>query len=174
MKFKFLIVSLLLITVASFYEVFVIYSNSHKDLSQNYVQAPPDPPTPVRFIIKNLDIDLPIFETEIVDGVWEDSENGVSYLQGSPLPGDVGNSIMYGHNWANILGGLKNIKSGDQIEIVLSNGEVRIFNFRDMFDVTVDQTHILSESDYPKLTIYTCDSFLDAKRLVVTATPFNQ
>ncbi len=171
MKLKLITILLIVITLVSFYEVVVIYHKRHRDLSSNYVQVEAGTLTPVRFVIKDLNINLSVYESEIFEGEWQDSEEGISYLKTSPLPGDEGNSIMYGHNWENILGNLKDIQQDAEIEITFSDGESRIFKLQDKFEVTADQTHILSNSDYPKLTIYTCDDFLDSKRLVVTAVP---
>ena len=171
MTSKFVTILLVIISVFSFSRFFYLYNKRHKDLSSGYVNVEEDILTPVRFIIKDLDIDLPVYQSEIFEGVWQDTEEGISYLKTSPLPGDIGNSVMYGHNWENILGNLNNIKIETEIEITFSDGQIRVFKFDDKFEVTVDQTHVLNQSDHPKLTIYTCDNFLDSKRLVVTAVP---
>ena len=173
MKSKLINIFLLAIAVFSFYRVYSIYETRHRDLSGIVVQVEKGVFTPVRFVIKDLGIDLPIFESEIFEGEWEDTKEGISYLKTSPLPGDVGNTIMYGHNWENVLKNLRHISKDSKIEITFSDGQVRTFVFNDKFDVTTDQIHILDQSNYPKLTIYTCDNFLDSKRLVVTALPKN-
>ena len=124
---------------------------------------------PVKITIKRLDIDLPVIPSSIKKGVWETTTKGVSWLSNSPSPGSPGNSILYGHNWTNLLGPLTRIKAGDEIAVKMNNGkEVRLF-------VTVTATvspsdiSILYPSQKPQVTIYTCAGFLDTRRFVATA-----
>lgn len=124
---------------------------------------------PVRIRIPSLNIDLPIIEATINKNKWATTNDGVSYLETSPLPGYKGNSILYGHNWNNLLGKLKYIKPGEKIEIAYSNGTIKKFSVNTMGVVTPDQTHVLLPSKDVRITLYTCTGFLDSKRLVVTA-----
>src|SRR3989344_8123527 len=78
---------------------------------------------PVRLIIKNLNIDLPIFSAKVIGQNWQTTSLGVSWLDISPHPGEIGNSIMYGHNWPNLLGNLIYAKPGQEIEIKYSDGK---------------------------------------------------
>src|SRR5437763_330982 len=58
---------------------------------------------PNRLTISSVNIDLPILPAGIHNGAWETTTDGVSYLTASPLPGEVGNSILYGHNWQSLI-----------------------------------------------------------------------
>ena len=62
-------------------------------------------------------IDLPIYPASINGTSWETTTKGVSYLKNTPTPGEIGNSVMYGHNWTNLLGPLVRAKPGQKIEI---------------------------------------------------------
>jgi LPXTG-site transpeptidase (sortase) family protein len=126
---------------------------------------------PTRLEMSNLGIYLPISDATINKGTWEYSVNAVSYLKESPTPGNIGNSILYGHNWPNLLGPLKNVQPGDTLKIHFSNGEVKEFKAINVSIVTPDQTHILNQTEQPILTLYTCTGFLDSKRLVVVFIP---
>ena len=95
--------------------------------------------------------------------------SGLSYLSSSPIPGEWGNSILYGHNWPNLFGPLKKIQKGDPVEVELSSGQTRTFEVVMTDTVTPNQTHILSKTDDVRLTLYTCTGFLDRNRFVVTA-----
>jgi sortase (surface protein transpeptidase) len=53
---------------------------------------------PVELSIADLNIYLPIKQATISDGKWEASHDAISYLISSPIPGEKGNSILYGHN----------------------------------------------------------------------------
>ncbi len=124
---------------------------------------------PVRIRIQTIGVDLPIVQSTIENNEWSTSKNGISYLVSSPLPGKTGNSVLYGHNWNNLLGNLNKAKPGEIIEIEYNNGSISIFSINTMGVVTPDQTHVLLPSNDVRITLYTCTGFLDSKRLVVTA-----
>ena len=119
--------------------------------------------------LASVGLELPIVPTELKNGHWQATTEGVSYLISSPLPGEIGNSIFYGHNWPNILGNLPQIKPGDTIEVDFSDGSHKKFRIEYTLTVTPDQTHILNPSQDRRLTLYTCTGFLDSKRFVAVA-----
>lgn len=124
---------------------------------------------PKEIIIADLDIKLPVYPAQIKNNKWEATTYGVSYLVTSPVPGEIGNSIIYGHNWGNLLGRLPKIKPGQKIEIVFDNNEKRTFTVEHTSVVIPDQTSILENTLDKRITLYTCTGFLDSKRFVVTA-----
>ncbi|MEK7595006.1 MAG: sortase [Patescibacteria group bacterium] len=126
---------------------------------------------PVFIKIRTLDISLPIIESSIKKGVWETNDKGVSYLLNSPLPGESGNSILYGHNFPGLLGKLKNIQRDNEIEILFNNGEVKRFVVKATSTTGSKSLHILKQTQDTRITIYTCTGFMDSKRFVVTAVP---
>ncbi len=128
---------------------------------------------PVRISIPSLNIDNAVFPASIKKGNWESTTKGISYLSSSPVPGQNGNSILYGHNWPSILGNLTKIKPGEKIEIVMSNGEKKTFIVKFTSIVDSKQTHILNQTKDNRITLYTCTGFLDSKRFVATATLTN-
>jgi Sortase (surface protein transpeptidase) len=83
---------------------------------------------PKRIVVSNLNIDLPLIPSKIIDGNWETTDQGASYLESSPIPGETGNSIIYAHNWASLFGNLISILPGDEVKIEYSNGSIK--NFR--------------------------------------------
>jgi LPXTG-site transpeptidase (sortase) family protein len=124
---------------------------------------------PTNIHIQSVNISLPIIPAKIANGTWELTTQGVSYLTDSPIPGEVGNSILYGHNWNNLLGDLPKVKPGDWIDITYSDGTSRHFEIEYTITVTPDQTHILAPSKDRRITLYTCTAFLDTKRFVAVA-----
>lgn len=150
-------------------------TNPYRLSFASYVETPGAKPQetiyPVRIRIPGVSVDVPVQPATITDGKWPASSTGVSHLSTSPIPGEQGNSILYGHNWSNLFGSLKNVHNGDTIDITLSNGEIRRFSVEMTDTVAPEQTHILSASDDIRLTLYTCTGFLDMKRFVVTAIP---
>jgi LPXTG-site transpeptidase (sortase) family protein len=125
--------------------------------------------SPVRMIISSAGIDQTIYPAEIKNGKWSSTKEGVSHLDSSPIPGEKGNSIIYGHNWPNVIGNLVKVKPGDKIEIMLSDSSVKTFEVRYTSIVEPTETSIVSKTNDIRLTVYTCTGFLDSKRFVVTA-----
>ena len=124
---------------------------------------------PKEIIISDLNIKLLIYPAQIENNKWEATTKGASYLVSSPIPGDVGNSIIYGHNWFSLLGRLPKIKPGQKIEVVLDNDEKRTFIVENTSIVSPDQTSVLENTTDKRITLYTCTGFLDSKRFVATA-----
>ncbi len=125
---------------------------------------------PSRLIIREANIDLQIFPAKIRGQKWDLTTEGVSWLDISSIPGEVGNSIIYGHNWTNILGNLFYVKPGQKIEIVYKDGSVRIFTVQNTAIVSPNDVTVLSQTKDRRVTIYTCTGILDQKRFVVTGT----
>lgn len=125
---------------------------------------------PIGIRIPSLSISLPIFPANVQNTSWPTTDKGVSYVVSSPFPGDKGNSILYGHNWPNLLGKLPQLNPGDTIEIIGKKNT--IIPFTVIYTATVDPSNasILAPSDDRRITLYTCTGFLDTKRFVVVAT----
>lgn len=130
-------------------------------------------PQPTTITIKDLDIYLPIYSTALENDHWQTTSQGVSYLIDSAIPGEKGNSILYGHNWPSLLKNLPQIKPGQEIAITFTDGISKNFAVEYTSVVTPDQTHVLNPTGYSRITIYTCSGFLDRKRFVVVAKPIN-
>lgn len=124
---------------------------------------------PRAIIIRDLAIELPIYPASIKGAKWEATSKGVSYLSSTPVPGEVGNSVIYGHNWKSILGNLVKARPGQAIEVLYSDGSRKEFEIKYTQVVTPDQTQILDQTGDKRITLYTCTGFLDSKRFVVTA-----
>lgn len=128
---------------------------------------------PKHLIIKELGVNLEVVPANVINDRWETTYDGVSYLASSPVPGTVGNSIFYGHNWSSLLGNLKNASPGQIIEIIDDAGRVTRFEVNFVQVVGPDEKSILDQTSDNRLTLYTCTGFLDTKRLVVTAIKIN-
>jgi LPXTG-site transpeptidase (sortase) family protein len=125
---------------------------------------------PQRMIIGDLSVDLPLYPSSVVNNTWETTTKGASYLRSSPLPGEKGNSIIYGHNWLNLLGPLVAIKPGETIEIAFSDNSRKRFVVDYTSVVNPNESSILAPSQDNRITVYTCTGFLDSKRFVAVAT----
>lgn len=125
---------------------------------------------PKSITIPQIGVDLPIIPAQIVNKTWETTAHGVSYLRSSPVPGEKGNSILYGHNWESLLGSLRFVKPGQSITIEYTNGMKRRFVIQTMANVNPNQVEVLRPSTDKRITLYTCTGFMDSQRLVVVAT----
>jgi LPXTG-site transpeptidase (sortase) family protein len=124
---------------------------------------------PVRIRIPSIGVDVPIIGSRIIDGEWQTTTQGVSYLETSPIPGFVGNSILYGHNWPVLLGNLPKISVGDKIIVSYLPNHTETFTVGLTARVSPKQVSILANTTDRRITIYTCDGFLDSERFVATA-----
>lgn len=123
---------------------------------------------PVRIIIPKLSLDLDITPARIIGDKWETTDNGVSYMLGSSIPSEKGNTVIYGHAKNNIFGNLKKLKKDDLI-YVLTNEKWFRYKVIETKTVKPTETEVVAPTIDKTLTIFTCTAFLDSKRLVVTA-----
>ncbi len=119
--------------------------------------------------IPSIELKLPVIPAAINGTTWETTTKGVSYLTSSAAPGEAGNTIMYGHNWPNLLGKLTEVKPGQEIIVKLKDGKTIRYTVQFTTEVSVLQSDILAPTSDKRLTIYTCTGFWDEKRYVVVA-----
>ncbi len=127
------------------------------------------PEKPIGLLIPTLKISLPVEETEIKNNIWPTSSTSVLHLNSSPVPGETGNAIIYGHNWSSLLGNLSKVKVGDTIMTVKASGEAKSFKINSIKTVSPNDTNVLDPTGDSEITLYTCTGFLDMQRLVVKA-----
>lgn len=111
---------------------------------------------------------------DVTDGTfdgrrWVVSVNGVSFYTDSKLPEENGNTVLYGHNKAAVLGGLVALKKGDKIDLMLESGKALSYEVFETKTIKPTDVSILNTSTDTILTIYTCSGFLDTSRFVVVA-----
>lgn len=128
---------------------------------------------PQKVQIPSINVNLPVIPSLIHNKTWETTDKGVSYLMSTPLPGEKGNSVMYGHNWTSLLKRLPSVKPGDSVLVTMENGTVKKFKVEFTATVNADQTYVIDNTEDSRLTIYTCVGFLDSKRFVVVAKPIS-
>ncbi len=124
---------------------------------------------PIGIKINSINLSLGITPAQINNNRWEASTTGISHLKSSVVPGQKGNAVLYGHNWPNLLGNLKDVKVGDTINVTNSDQSEKTFVIEYITEVTPLEISILEESEDTRITLYTCSGFLDTKRLVVVA-----
>jgi len=171
LAYLFIIFSLLLFIFGG-YQLWLRYDPyrlSFQDYKPSTTATPNQKELPVRIILKDQKIDLPIFPAKVTGHVWETTQNGASYLVSSPIPGTEGNSIIYAHNWASLFGRLPNSKPGQEVVIIFADGSKKVFKITSTAVVTAMDASILAPSKDKHITLYTCTDWFDRNRFVLTA-----
>lgn len=145
-----------------------LFWTSHRPLKKNSianqnVQYPQS--------ISFFELNLPIFPVKANLDQIPTVDNGAAWLMSSPIPGEVGNSIIYAHNWPNLFGKLSRLKVGDSIQIKFPNNANLHFLVTSRKIVSAKNAIIPTNIDKPLLILYTCSGFFSQNRLIVTATP---
>jgi len=126
---------------------------------------------PIQLTINDLGIFLPVYPVSNPNRQEETTTQGVSYLLESALPGQVGNSIFYGHNWPNLLGPLTQASPGQEIDLKLAGGQTQKYKINQIELIPSNHNYHPPQDQVARLIIYTCAGFFDQKRLVVLANP---
>lgn len=159
--------------VLLFFGVYLIFERYNpKRLEFQNVNSTPKTSSailPKEIEIPDLNIHLAIYPAKITNSNWETTTKGVSLLSSSPIPGNNGNSILYGHNWESLLGPLVKIKPGEIVKITYPDKSVKIFKVEYTQIVSPSNVEILNQTKDKRITIYTCTGFLDSKRFVAVA-----
>lgn len=127
---------------------------------------------PLRIIIPNISIDLPVLEAKIVNGYWEVSENSGSHGTGSANPKEKGNIVIFAHARKGLFYNLKDVKENDSVYL-FTKDNWRRYKVSEIISVYPNQTEVITPTKEEVLTLYTCTGFNDEKRLIVKALPEN-
>ncbi len=119
--------------------------------------------------IERLGVTLPIYPARVVGGKWETTTKGLSHASNSAGFGSSGNTVIYGHNWPNMLKRLPDLKPGDVITVSLSESEVITYTVTYTATIAPDDTSLTRNTADSRLTLYTCIGLLDRDRYVVVA-----
>lgn len=126
-------------------------------------------PRPQRLRLPDLNLDIPVVEVFVVDGVWQVADYAAGYHHGTALPGEDGNTVMAGH--AGLRGGvfrqLGQLAIGAEV-IVEAGGWQYRYRVRERINVWPTQVEVMDATPTPVLTLITCTAW-DTQRLVVIA-----
>lgn len=160
------------------YYIWLRYDSSHLAFT-NYQEVVPEKAvkkqqdsikkSPTQVIIHDVGINLPLIPTSLHDRQWETTDKGASYLTSSPVPGETGNSIIYGHNWPVLFGNLTKTHPGQHVEIVYNDDSRATFVIEYTALVPPTDSSILTASTDKRITLYTCAGWFDDKRFVAVA-----
>lgn len=116
-------------------------------------------------------ISIRVEEATKVNGALPVSPTAANHLLTSALPGEAGNSIIYGHNLNTVFGYLVDAKVGDPVGIRTNDGKLHKYKITEINIVDPSQTALLSPTTTEVLTLYTCTGLLDSLRFVARAEP---
>lgn len=128
--------------------------------------------TPTRLIIPRLDIDIKIVEGSYksADSTWTLSDDYVHHADITSKPNNTsGNTLIYGHNYDNVLGTTRDIKPNDIVLIETDKDKTFRYVYKEDIVVDPSDTEIFNINyAEPHLTILTCDGEWDQFRRIMT------
>jgi sortase (surface protein transpeptidase) len=159
-----------IILIALGYQLWLRYQPSSAIQPYNHSAIEPASRLPTRITLSDIGLDLPVIPVEVLNNIWPETTEGVSYMSNSPLPGDPGNSIFWGHDFPRLLGNLKSATVGQTLSVYFGSVKKDFIISKKIITSPTDLS-ILSSTIYPQLTIYSCTGFLDSQRLALVASP---
>ena len=123
---------------------------------------------PTQIIIPSVNILLPVHTAKIVFNTWEVHLDGASFGEGTQLPGNIGNTIIFSHARQNLFGNLPNIKKGDFIH-VFTDYDWFVYQVNSLSVVSPQNIEVLENNNQYELTLYTCIGENYTKRFIVKA-----
>jgi LPXTG-site transpeptidase (sortase) family protein len=161
---------LFLSLICFFYSVLLIWQRQSPLTKPPEIQTESNPIYPQQILFPSQGLTLPIIPIDKEGKYLPTISNGVAFLKSSSLPGEPGISLFYGHNWLNLLGKLKQTKTGQKITIKYSESKQYQYSVDQVTIVNPDDHNLPQNDSSSRLIIYTCAGIFDEKRLLVSAT----
>ncbi len=118
--------------------------------------------------IKDLNINIPVQKAKIIRGYWEVFDDKAGWGEGSTLPGNIGNAVIFAHKRAGLFINLDDITPNMLIEIH-SGPNIYSYKMIKKYEVSPSDTSVVKPTQDETLTLFTCAGPFDTKRLVVVA-----
>jgi len=131
-------------------------------------QEAPSEKLPTRVVIPSLSIDLEVKPARNINGYWEVFLDSAAWGEGSGLPGEAGNQVIYAHARKGLFLPLRQVEIGSRV-YVLNKQDWYGYEVKEIKEVTPTQVGVIAPTDDETLTLYTCSGFSDSKRLIVIA-----
>lgn len=123
---------------------------------------------PERVVIPELSIDLPVRQAPLVNGYWQVYSDSAGWGEGSGLPGQPGNQVVFAHARVGLFKPLRGAKEGMRVYIFTKDSWLS-YLITDVKEVLPNQTEVIKPTEDETLTLYTCSGFGDSRRLIVIA-----
>lgn len=125
--------------------------------------------TPSNISIPSINLDLEVANGEYQDGTWTLSKNKVLFATNSVKPNTIAkNTILYGHNTAELLLPTKGLQIGDMLYLETQEGYR--FTYRYISDrlVKPDDVSVFNDTNTPQLTLITCNGIFNSHRRLMS------
>jgi sortase A len=131
--------------------------------------AAPGTETPTWLEVPSINLQTPVVEVTIENGVWQVAEYAAGYHRGSARPGTLGNTVISGHKGLSgaVFARLEEVDVGDAIYLTAGAHEYE-YEIIGKQSVWPSQVEVLAPTSTPVLTLITCTAY-DTQRLVVLA-----
>lgn len=110
---------------------------------------------PTHIIIPSLSLSLPITTAKIVYDTWDVSVTSISFGETSTIPGNRGNTIIFGHALPGLFITLPSIQEGEYVH-VFTNNDWFVYRITATTIVNPEDVHVLIPQNSYELTLYTC------------------
>lgn len=126
--------------------------------------------SPIRIIIPSQQIDVRIVESPLINGVWALSSKSASHGQGTALPGQPGNIVIYAHARAGLFQNLPQTKIGEPIYLFTASAWYK-YKVTSRKYVSPQMVEIVRPTTAETLTLFTCSGVFDSQRFILRAQP---
>ena len=123
---------------------------------------------PERIVIPALSVDIAVKRAQIKGGYWEVFPDSAGWGEGSGLPGESGNQVIFAHAREGLFLPLQKIEVGMRV-YVFTESDWYSYEVIEIKEVFPNQTEVIEPTEDERLTLYTCSGFTDSKRLIVVA-----
>jgi LPXTG-site transpeptidase (sortase) family protein len=143
-----------------------IFPSAPPKIVQAQAPAPIPPKTfkvtaskPNRILIPSLKIDLAVTDGayDAKKKTWTLSDNHAHFALPSAEPNNfAGNTLIYGHKYDWIFGGLKDLKPGDKMQLFGENGHVFTYIYENTQKLKPDDATAFRYDGKPTVSVQTC------------------
>lgn len=128
-----------------------------------------EPGKPKRLVIPTLQMGLPIVTVPMENGTWRVEEGVANFAEEtSPFNGDVGNSVLFGHNKPDAFRPMSALKKGDVVYVQTSTYQFA-YEVTEVTTTNPKNIDVMRPGTDRELTLITCNGFFDEKRLIIKA-----
>lgn len=129
----------------------------------------PQPFSAVEVTIPSVNIDAPIIEGSIDNGVWKLDNNAVLKINVADSSNTKQAILLYAHDFIKLFGSLRFVKIDDQIYVKDDQGKVKTYQIISKEDIKPTQVDKLIPDLDNELILYSCDGVMDSQRVLVKA-----
>ncbi len=123
---------------------------------------------PKQIIIPSLGIDLAVKQAKVVRGYWEVFTDSAGWGEGSGIPGEAGNQVIFAHAREGLFLPLRRVETGMKVYVLVEQAWYS-YEVTEVNEVYPNDTEVIAPTEDERLTLYTCSGFTDSKRLIISA-----